>query len=337
MEKKINCVEYVVDGMHCAACEVLIEDKLGKIEGVKNVKASLSSKKVEIEIEEGYSEDKILQISNKEINPDGYRVLKENSIRVKKSTLDEYFYAIPVALIFLLFFSILQSSGILSTGNTSDLFQTFILGVIASLSSCMALVGGLVLAISNNYSMNNGQGGNSAQILFHLGRIGGFFILGGLLGIVGGFLKPSMGFTFILTIIVSVVMISLALNQLGITSGNSFLKTPKFISKRIIKLKEIKGSFFSFLLGVLTFFLPCGFTLSVQAIALEQGSFLNSALIMFAFALGTLPVLALLSFASINFAGKFKSGIFLKTTGIIILAFALYNIYGALIANGIIV
>lgn len=337
MEKKINCVEYVVDGMHCAACEVLIEDKLGKIEGVRSVKANLSSRKVEIEIEEGFSKDKILERSNQEINQDGYKVLNEKVIKIKKSTLNEYFYAIPIALIFLLFFSILQGSGILSTGNTSDLFQTFILGIIASLSSCMALVGGLVLAISNNYSINNGRGSKSAQVLFHIGRVGGFFILGGLLGIVGGFLKPSMEFTFILTIIVSLVMISLALNQLGVTSGNSILRTPKIISKRIIALKEIRGGFFSFLLGILTFFLPCGFTLSVQAIALEQGNFGSSALIMFSFALGTLPVLALLSFASINFAGKLKSGIFLKTTGIIILAFALYNIYGALIANGIII
>ncbi|NCP77121.1 sulfite exporter TauE/SafE family protein [bacterium] len=41
--------------------------------------------------------------------------------------------------------------------------------------------------------------------------------------------------------------------------------------------------------GALTFFLPCGFTLAMQAYAITTGSFITGALTMMAFALGTAP------------------------------------------------
>ncbi|HCB52054.1 TPA: hypothetical protein DEP21_05855 [Patescibacteria group bacterium] len=41
--------------------------------------------------------------------------------------------------------------------------------------------------------------------------------------------------------------------------------------------------------GVLTFFLPCGFTLAMQILAISSGNFWMGGLIMGFFALGTLP------------------------------------------------
>src|SRR5690606_28684604 len=175
------------------------------------------------------------------------------------------------------------------------------------------------------------------QISFHIGRIGGFFFLGGILGVVGAVLKPTLTFALILTVIVSVLMLALGINQLGIFKGGiGLIKLPKGISRKLLSLQDLNYSFIPLILGLVTFFLPCGFTLAVQGIALEQGNFLESALTMFTFALGTFPVLGLLSFASVNFAGKLKSGVFMKTTGLIIIAFALYNVYGSLVANGVI-
>ena len=74
----------------------------------------------------------------------------------------------------------------------------------------------------------------------------------------------------------------------------------------------------------------------MQLYALTTGSFMQGAMTMFVFALGTFPVLALLSFGSLNIAHKPWKGIFFKTAGIIVIALALFNLLNALATAGII-
>lgn len=57
---------------------------------------------------------------------------------------------------------------------------------------------------------------------------------------------------------------------------------------------------------------------------------------MLAFALGTLPVLALLSFSSLGVQKRAQSGIFFKTAGLIVIFFAIFNLINTLVGAGII-
>lgn len=57
---------------------------------------------------------------------------------------------------------------------------------------------------------------------------------------------------------------------------------------------------------------------------------------MFAFALGTFPVLALISLASVNLSTSRRSGLFFKTAGIIVIAFALLNLMNSFAVIGLI-
>jgi sulfite exporter TauE/SafE len=90
------------------------------------------------------------------------------------------------------------------------------------------------------------------------------------------------------------------------------------------------------LVGIATFFLPCGFTQSMQIYTLSTGSFWGGAMTMFAFALGTLPILALVSFSSFSIKDNKNSGIFFKTAGLIIILFAIINIINSLVVIGLI-
>ena len=74
----------------------------------------------------------------------------------------------------------------------------------------------------------------------------------------------------------------------------------------------------------------------MQIYALSTGSFMSGALTMTAFALGTLPVLALLSFSSLGIQDKTKSGTFFKTAGLVVIFFGVFNIINSLVAAGII-
>ncbi|NBX50113.1 hypothetical protein EBT25_09270 [bacterium] len=63
---------------------------------------------------------------------------------------------------------------------------------------------------------------------------------------------------------------------------------------------------------------------------LTTGSFLSGGLTMFFFALGTLPVLAALSFGAFEIAHKPWKGVFFKTAGIVVIILAAFNFWNAL-------
>jgi sulfite exporter TauE/SafE len=111
---------------------------------------------------------------------------------------------------------------------------------------------------------------------------------------------------------------------------------PKFLSKHAMGVSKFNHTLTPLLVGVVTFFLPCGFTQSMQIFTLSTGSFITGALTMLAFALGTLPVLALISFSSFSIQKSSKSGIFFKSAGLIVIAFALFNLINSLVVIGLI-
>ncbi|GAB4144842.1 MAG: hypothetical protein OHK0017_03780 [Patescibacteria group bacterium] len=90
-----------------------------------------------------------------------------------------------------------------------------------------------------------------------------------------------------------------------------------------------KGDIFSvILIGVATFFLPCGITQSIQIYALSSQNFWEAGLTMLVFALGTLPILGLFSFTAVKFRqSKWVNitGIFFKTAGIVLIGLTLYS------------
>ncbi|MEI8175229.1 MAG: sulfite exporter TauE/SafE family protein, partial [bacterium] len=89
------------------------------------------------------------------------------------------------------------------------------------------------------------------------------------------------------------------------------------------------------LVGIATFFLPCGFTQSMQIYTLSTGNFMTGALIMLSFALGTLPVLGLISFSSLSIGKNKNASIFFKVAGLIVILFAIFNLINALVVINI--
>ena len=111
---------------------------------------------------------------------------------------------------------------------------------------------------------------------------------------------------------------------------------PVRLGMRAHGLKKANHTLTPLLVGIATFFLPCGFTQSMQIYTLSTGSFWKGGLTMLAFALGTLPVLALLSFSSLGIHKKAQSGVFFKTAGLIVIFFGIFNLINTLVAAGII-
>ena len=326
-----------VNGMHCSACVILIESELKEIAEVGHVKASLSHLSVEVSGDFGdKSAEHIARDLSEILKPHGYSLTPERQKYLPR--WHEFKIALPVAGVFIVIFLALQKIGILDFVQASEVnYSTaFVIGLVASISTCMAVVGGLVLSISANFAKEGDR--VKPQILFHVGRLISFFILGGAIGLVGSvFQFGSLG-VFILSLIVGLVMLILGLNLLDVFPRIKKFQPvmPSFIAKRTHGLKNLNHTLTPFLIGAATFFLPCGFTQSMQIYTLTTGSFLTGALNMFIFALGTFPALALLSFSSFSIHNKSKSGVFFKTVGLIVIFFGVFNLLNSLVAIALI-
>jgi sulfite exporter TauE/SafE/copper chaperone CopZ len=324
---------YYVKGMHCSACELLIEKNMLEIDGVKSVDASTSRGIVTIEYAGKYPNiEKLNQIFKK------LKYIFSNTPIETKSTLNVLDYALIIStsgLIISLFF-LLNKLGIANATNidsASSLPAFFIFGIMAGLSSCAALVGGLILSISKQWAEIYPQESSSSKKMiphftFNIGRLISYAAFGAILGFIGEKLQFSTTFTSILVIIVSIMMVILGLQMLGISWLQKFqITAPRFILRNIADESNFKGKYLPFVMGALTFFLPCGFTLTAQGIALISGSPLQGALIMLFFALGTLPTLLLIGFSSVKMSKEpHLSYRFAKVAGILVLFFALFNI-----------
>ncbi|HBD93243.1 MAG: hypothetical protein A2015_11030 [Spirochaetes bacterium GWF1_31_7] len=213
----------------------------------------------------------------------------------------EWIIPLLIAGIILGIFYFLEFSGLLrifdKTGDILNYPMAFFTGVIASLSSCFAVVGSIVIAFAVTWKVDSKENQYFAllkpNLLFHTGRIVSFFILGGLLGLLGGELIISSHTAAAVNIFVSLIMLLLGLHIIGlIPSINAFgIKMPLILTNQMSSLKKSSRLLAPVTLGMLTFFLPCGFTQSMQIFSLGSGSFMKGGLYMALFALGTLPVL----------------------------------------------
>ncbi|MBU1032789.1 MAG: sulfite exporter TauE/SafE family protein [Patescibacteria group bacterium] len=326
-----------VNGMHCKTCELLTESELNEVPEISKVKSSLSTCSLEVTGDFGDKEpEHIAQDLNVTLKPHGYTLSVEKRKHFVKWS--DFKTAAPIAFGFMAIFVLLQKVGIVNLVNASVVgFGTaFVIGLVASVSTCMAVVGGLVLSISAKFAKEGDK--VRPQILFHVGRLMSFFILGGAIGALGSAFQLGTTGTSVLSFLVAIILIILGINLLDLFPWvkRFQITMPGFMGKHINSLKNINHILTPFIVGVATFFLPCGFTQSMQIYALTTGSVFTGALIMSAFALGTLPVLALLSFSSLGIHKKKQSGIFFKTVGLIVLAFGFFNLINALVAAGMI-
>ena len=326
-----------VTGTHCASCKILIEDILKEQVFVKNVQVNLKKEIVHIETDSEKSAEELAVILTSKVKKNGYILSVEKIIKesLPAQAGDGIIWkAIPIGLAFLVLFFILQKSGILNLGigGKTTPIASFFIGIIASLSSCLAIVGGLILSLSAKVAEDDNGSTKKPFILFHAGRLIGFALLGGVLGLIG---KLIGGFAFagILGLIASIVMILLGLNLVGVFKKNK-LTLPSHIFSYFRKVEH--ATWAPIVIGVGTFFLPCGFTQSMQVSAIGSGSFISGALIMFSFALGTLPVLALLSFGSISFANGKHAPLFFKSAGVIVIGLGIFALLAGLAGLGII-
>jgi len=331
-----------VQGMTCASCEMLVERSWKDLPGVKSVKANSADGTVKIDSDRDISLEELqASLSDQKYKVSSSKSGQTNQLLDKRPAPFELagLFALAVALTWV-FTRLGALDGGVGMGATIGIGTALFLGLLASGSSCLAVVSGLLLscAVPSSQDSNKKMAVKLLPtIMFVLGRTVVYVLLGGVLGWLGASLSPSPMVTSGILALASLYMVVAGLDMLHILPAwlkNRLPRLPKSWVHGALDKTVSKKQFVPLFLGGVTFFLPCGFTQALQVYALTTGSFLGGALVLGAFALGTAPGL----FALGALAGSMKGGLgkfVIKTSGALIIVLGLFNLRNGIVLAGI--
>ncbi len=321
-----------VSGMHCRSCELVLEKSIKKLQNVEKVEANEKKWIVEISYNEVQPDMKEIEAIILENSYKIWTKKKLSWINTNEQIYIEFFiWLVAIGMLYVFFHDSkwLDTSSWLSD-STNSTFTPLLMGLAAGVSSCMAMVGGLILGASAKWNEEHLNKSRFHRFLPHiwlnLGRIIGFAIFGGILGYIGETLTISMGIFGTLSIIAALIMFYLGLNLTEISpklSSHSFT-LPKFLWNKVDNHHSKSPTISAFITGVLTFFLPCGFTFAMQLAAMQSGSMVTGSIMLGLFAIGTAPGLLGVGGLTAFFKGNWWKTLF-RFMGVILIIISIWN------------
>lgn len=319
-----------VKGMVCNGCELEIEKKVKTIDGIIKVTANFANGTVIVIFDENKTTLTKIKTAITSIN---YEVLKSDTPTDTAKLYNGRELAMIAIIIFGIFI-ILQHLGFMQIFNYfpeakagMSYAAIFIIGMLTSVH-CVGMCGGICLSqCSTNYRYTTNNNNKLAKIrpslLYNLGRVTSYTIIGGIVGALGKIISFGGIFRGVVALLAGVFMIIMGLNMLNLFPWlKKFnLHMPKFI------VGNIQGKNNGpFIVGLINGFMPCGPLQAMQLYALSTGDPIKGAISMFLFSIGTVPLMfsfgALSSLLSKKFTAKMMSA---SAVLIIILGFGMFN------------
>lgn len=214
-----------------------------------------------------------------------------------------------------------------------SLLSIITIAILGSFGHCVGMCGGIVIAYSSTKVQSNWNKTKQtlSHILYSLGRISTYTILGAIFGFLGSVTTFNSTFNGLFLLFLGIIMLLVGLSLFGKLKFLTFIEHS--VSKQVWYQKSFKTLIASnslqsfYLLGMLNGLLPCGFVYFFAITAASSGSALYGALVMFIFGLSTVPALFSLGF----FVGLFKQSEFrnlmIKLASIAVILYGLYIIY----------
>jgi sulfite exporter TauE/SafE/copper chaperone CopZ len=305
-----------IDNMVCNSCENIIKKHLKKLSGVTIVKASYSKGTVYIEYDaEEVSYSTIVYTMEKA----GYKVTGD-----KKKSESEFLPIVGIVLIALLMIRLGKGTGVFdmssALSNRVSYIALFTIGVLTSLH-CVGMCGGIMMSQSITSQIVPEKSKFKPGLMYNLGRLISYTILGGIVGGIGEVFSLSFGAQGLIAIVTGIFMVIMGLNLYGFKAFRKFSVKLPWNS-----CNSQKKSRNPLIVGLLNGFMPCGPLQTMQLYALASGSVIAGATSMFFFALGTIPLM--LGFGVIaNLLNQKNSNRLIKYSGGIII------VLGIIMAN----
>ncbi|WP_255567175.1 sulfite exporter TauE/SafE family protein [Pseudonocardia sp. KRD291] len=165
---------------------------------------------------------------------------------------------------------------------------------------------------------------------FLTGKLLSHAVLGGLLGALGSAVQLSVGASAALQLAAGTVVLAFGLAQLGVPGLRRIaIEPPQTFGRLVLRSARSQAAFAPGLLGLASVLIPCGVTLSVEALALTSGSALAGAATMAVFVIGTSPLFAVLGYAARKAATAWR-GRLAMATGAVVVIMGLLTLNGGL-------
>ncbi len=328
---------FPVKGMTCRSCEVRVARFVGRLPNVEHVAASAVQGRVVVESSAPVSPAAIEEAISKAGYEIGRTPWLERNPKVWITAGAGVLLVAALAMIAQVtgFKDLAAGVGDLGSGG---LLVALLLGLAAGVSTCAAIAGGLVLALSASFEARRVAAGDTnagfgtqmrPALLFTAGRVAGFAILGAALGAAGASFTMPPQVTAMLMIAVAIVMTFLGTRLTGISPRVATWSPtlPMGMGRRLGLDHSADGGYTDARaagLGAASFFLPCGFTQAVQIYALSTGSPLFAGALLAVFAIGTAPGLLALAGLPVVVPGAARPTL-LRLVGVVVLGFAVLN------------
>jgi sulfite exporter TauE/SafE len=209
----------------------------------------------------------------------------------------------------------------------------FLLGLLGS-THCIGMCGGIMGALSMGIKDKSAVG--LSLLTYNLGRITSYAFFGALLGATSWLATEQLPFILvILRILAAALLILMGLYLgnwwFGLTkleqAGHSIWRHIQPFGKKYLPVQHPHQAF---VLGMIWGWLPCGLVYSTAALAASQANPVNSALVMAAFGLGTLPALLATGMAAAQFKAFTQQPFVRKTNAVIIIGFGILTLFSAI-------
>lgn len=346
MEQKLIRKVLQIEGMTCTSCEMRIENKLKKLEGIVEVKAIYSSSNVYVT----YDADRIkLHAITEEIEKLDYKVKNKPGNQAaaakednRKSSGDKMSInqllgvGIIIFAIYLIIKNTIGFNFIPQVNQNMGYGILFVVGLITSLH-CIAMCGGINLSQCVSYKHAEGDKSKAAKLkpslMYNSGRVVSYTVIGGIVGTLGSAVSFSGTAKGIVAIISGVFMVIMGLNMLNIFPWLRKLnpRMPKIFGQRVHNNNGKHGPFY---VGLLNGLMPCGPLQAMQIYALGTGSFFAGALSMFMFSLGTVPLMFGFGAISSLLSGKFTHRM-MKVSAVLVMILGVIMMNRGLSLSGI--
>ncbi|MGE8498496.1 MAG: sulfite exporter TauE/SafE family protein [Pseudomonas sp.] len=211
------------------------------------------------------------------------------------------------------------------------LVSALILGLLGGghcLGMCGGLMGALTLAIPPE------RRGQRLRLLlaYNVGRILSYTLAGLLIGLAGWAVASSMAAS-VLRVIAGLLLITMGLYLGGWWSGLTRIEALgrglwRHIQPLTRRFMPVTSILRAMVLGGLWGWLPCGLVYSTLLWAASQGNALDSAALMFAFGLGTLPVLIATGLAAERLTALLRKRSVRMAGGALVILFGLWTLPG---------
>jgi len=267
-------------------------------EEIKILENKLAQKKEEAKKRKIEEKAKLEENSKKKKNKED---VEEYEVTEKESFVDKIGIYVLIGSVIVLLFVVyyfffkniqLPNIKIPEVGDNIGLILLFAAGILTGFH-CVSMCGGFVVSYTAKNALN-GHKSFKQHLVYGGSKVVSYTIIGGIFGLIGGVIAFSIGLRSWVAVLAGLFMIFYALSMFGIKFFRRFQFNPKFLTRAASsEAGKFKGPYSRPLVtGLLNgLFIACGPLQAMYLYAMGTGSFVSGATSLFAFGLGTLPVM----------------------------------------------